>query len=112
MLKRGKISGIGKKAQAEKVFMYAVALIIVAMILLFGYKAIAKLSTTSDKATMARFMGEIRDSIDVGSAYGRISTEEFEAPSKYKAICFVAEKDVKKLNTSKRIMNAGSRTEK
>lgn len=87
-----------KKAQAEKVFMYAVALIIVAMTLLFGYKAISKVTSTSEKATLAKFKNEIRNKIDVGSAYGRISTEDFETPTNYKAICFVAEKNPNNLN--------------
>ncbi|PIN86736.1 hypothetical protein COV19_03300 [Candidatus Woesearchaeota archaeon CG10_big_fil_rev_8_21_14_0_10_44_13] len=95
MLKRGRI---GKKAQAEKIFMYAVALIIVGMILLFGYKAIAKLTKTSESATMAKFKNEIRNKIDIGSAYGRISTEDFETAVKYKSICFIAERDAKNLN--------------
>ena len=87
-----------KKAQASKVFMYAVALIIVAMTLLFGYKAIAKVTQTSEKATMAKFMNEIRNKIDTGSAYGRISTEEFETGVKYRSICFVAEENPATLN--------------
>lgn len=88
----------GKKAQAEKIFMYAVALIIVGMILLFGYKAIAKLTQTSESATMAKFKNEIRNKIDTGSSYGRISTEDFETSVKYKAICFIAEKNPANLN--------------
>lgn len=95
MIKRGRI---GNKAQAEKIFMYTVALIIMAMLLLFGYKAIAKLTKTSESATMAKFKNEIRNKIDTGSTYGRISTEDFETSVNFKAICFVAEEDPQNLN--------------
>ncbi|MFO8015773.1 MAG: hypothetical protein R6U32_01580 [Candidatus Woesearchaeota archaeon] len=87
-----------RKAQAGKVFMYALTLIVVAMILLFGYKAIAKVTETSEAATMAQFKNNLRNKIDTASSHGRITTEEFETPMKFKAICFVAEDNPDDLN--------------
>lgn len=91
--------GFFRKAQAEKVFMYAVTLIIVGMILIFGYKGIMQLVKTQESATDAKFKNDIRNKIDTGSAYGRISTEDFETSVKYRSICFVAEENPANLNT-------------
>lgn len=87
-----------RKGQAEKVFMYAVTLIIVAMILLFGYKAIVKVVSHDEMATTAQFINTLRNRIDTGSSYGRISTEDFTPGERFKAICFVVEEDPDDLN--------------
>ena len=87
-----------KRGQASSVFIYVITLVIVAMVLVFGYKAIAKVIQTSDKATMAKFQNELRKAIDSGSSYGKISTENFETPVEYKSICFVTENAANDIN--------------
>jgi len=83
--------GKGKKGMTiGMVFVFIVAAITFALIMIFGYKTIADFMGKGEEVEFYRFKTDLETSIkQIYSDYGSVRIEEFNLPMKYKHICFV-----------------------
>lgn len=79
-----------KKAQApNQIFIYILAIVILAMILFFGYRAIADFGEGAQKVSYAQLQQRLTASINkIRSDYRSVSIEEFDITGKYQFLCF------------------------
>jgi len=79
-----KAVGIGQ------VFIFITAAITFALIMIFGYKAVADLMETGEDVEFNAFKNNLELSIkDINSNYKSVSLPDFMVPGKYDRICFV-----------------------
>ena len=84
-MKRG-----NKRSQIPStVFIYALAAIIIALILIFGYKAIGKLIQTSTATETAKFKADLKNIIIEDTSYGKRDFVSISIPTGYEELCFV-----------------------
>jgi len=78
-----------KKGQIQSnVIMYALFMIVAAMILLFGYSMIKTFREKAEEADMARFRMELGKSVRLSTGYGDVNEFRSDVPSSVKEICF------------------------
>lgn len=80
-----------KKAQAHtQIFIYILSIIIVAVILLFGYRAIDHFGKKADQVSYIKFKTDFESIVRIiGPDYGSIKRQEFIIGKRYRQICFV-----------------------
>ncbi|MDP7323712.1 MAG: hypothetical protein QF632_03045 [Candidatus Woesearchaeota archaeon] len=78
------------KAQlsVSQIFTYVIALFIVSFVLIFGYRSIAGLKETGEKADFAQFKSKLESSIKLSKGYGDVSNEVLALPPGYEKVCF------------------------
>jgi len=73
-----------------QVFVFIVAAITFAMIMIFGYKAISGFLSSGEDVAFVQFKTNLESSIKrLYTEFGSVRVERFTAPSKYEQICFV-----------------------
>jgi hypothetical protein len=72
------------------VFVYAMTAVIVSLILLFGYKAIGKLTQTTCATELATFKTDLDRNIVSYTGYGKNILVKMKAPCGYEELCFVS----------------------
>lgn len=73
-----------------QVFVFIVAAITFAMIMIFGYKAISGFLSSGEDVAFVQFKTGLESSVKkLYTEFGSVRVEKFTAPSKYKQICFV-----------------------
>jgi hypothetical protein len=78
------------------VLIYILALLVGALILFYGYKAISQLSNQGDRALYIRFQSSLQADIkEISSLPGTIRIKEYSLPSRFNKVCFF---DLKKEN--------------
>lgn len=76
------------KAQAGQVIVYVLAIVIFAMVLIFGYKAIVNLRQQTDQASYLSFQKSLESDIkSIYFDYGSIKKESYSVRG-YKQVCF------------------------
>ncbi len=75
------------KAQANRILIYVMTIVIVGMVLLFGYKAILSLSTVGEKTGLLKFKNEFTNAVEQGASYGRIAILDFAVGGEYRQLC-------------------------
>ena len=81
-MKKGEIFG--------QIFVYIIAIIIVAFLLVFGYRAISTFKEKADQVAMVQFKNEMQKAIETISLdYGSVKVKEFMLPEDVKKVCFV-----------------------
>lgn len=80
-----------KKSQVQtEVFIYILTLVIVGMIVVFGYKAIAGIRQDAERAEIVNIERDLANTIKtMKSSYGSIKTKEFVLPGELKTFCAV-----------------------
>ena len=80
-----------RKAQINSQFLvYILAVIITAMILIYGYKAINDIRENAKTVERITFMSEIRTAVkSISPDYGTVKSRSFRVPSGYTEVCFV-----------------------
>lgn len=79
-----------KKSQVQQIFIYMIALILFALILAYGYKAIKDFRSRTDEISLLQMEKDISSTVKrVATDYGTIVKKELNVPLKYKKICFV-----------------------
>ncbi|MCX6706555.1 MAG: hypothetical protein NT001_00215 [Candidatus Woesearchaeota archaeon] len=73
----------------DMVFVYVMAAVIIAMILLFGYKAIGKLMETTSVTETAKFKVDLKNILTEDTTYGKNDFVRIRIPSGYEELCFV-----------------------
>lgn len=73
-----------------QVFVFIVAAITFALIMIFGYKAITGFLKSGEDVAFVQFKTDLESSIKkIYTEYGSVRIEKFTIPAKYKQICFV-----------------------
>ena len=82
---------IGKKAQEiGQVFVFIIAIITFALIMIFGYKTITDFMHKGDEVKFYQFKMDLENSVKkIYTEYGSSRTEKFSPPSKISQVCFV-----------------------
>lgn len=82
---------ISKKGIAiGQVFIFMVAGIIFALILIFGYRSLSQFMESGEKVEFTQFKTDLESSIKkIYTEYGSARKEDFYPPPKYEQICFV-----------------------
>lgn len=81
---------MGKGQVTGQIFLYIAAVIVIGLIILFGYRMISSAGKISREAVSSDFQNSL--TIDVNSllgAYGSSTMKSYELPSDYSEICFV-----------------------
>lgn len=80
-----------KKAQNPgQVLIYVLAIVIVSVIMIFGYRSIMEVKNRTDMMLRIEFQKKIESSIkSITSEFGRMRTVDFDLSNEYKAACFV-----------------------
>lgn len=72
------------------VFVFIVAALTFALIMIFGYKAIAEFVSKGEMVEFYQFKSDLETSIRrIYTEYGSVRVEEFHPPLKYEKICFI-----------------------
>lgn len=77
-----------KKAQASQAFTYIAAILVIGVLVIFGYKAIDMMLNKQCDATRTLFEKKLLELIDDYSDYGSVNEEIIKAPCGAKQICF------------------------
>ena len=91
---------IGKKAMGVgQVFIFIIAGVTFALIMIFGYNAISDFLAKGETVEFVQFKTDLESSVQkIFSEYGALRIEDFKMPAKYEKICFVdmdyPEKDI------------------
>ncbi len=82
---------MNKKSQnASQMFVYIIAIIIVGVILFFGYNAISDFIGRTDQITLVDFQNKMQSSIkSITNQYGSFKRKEFVLSGEYLEVCFV-----------------------
>ena len=82
---------MNKKALAiGQVFIFIVAAITFALIMIFGYKAISGFISSGEDVAFVQFKTSLETSVKkIYTEFGAVRVEQFQAPTKYTQICFV-----------------------
>lgn len=80
-----------KKAEvASQIFVYIIALVVVGMVIVFGYKAIKNFASRSDEVALIKFKTEVETTFkQVSSSFNTIKAVDFDVPSGYEEMCIV-----------------------
>ena len=72
------------------VFVFIIAIITFALIMVFGYKAITGFVGQGERVEFVTFKADLESSINkITTEFGSVSIEDFRLPAKYEKICFV-----------------------
>ena len=72
------------------VFVFILAAVTLALILIFGYKSISGFLEKGEDVTFIRFKTDLESSIKkIASEYGAVRIQEFNPPLNYEKICFI-----------------------
>jgi len=80
-----------KKSQMiGQVFVYIVTVVVVGLILLFGYNAIMTVKGKSDEIILTKFKSDVANLVEITSSdFGTVKIKNFELPARYTQACFV-----------------------
>ena len=79
-----------KKAQADQIFIYIVALVVVGLVIVFGYKSIKNFAARSDEVALIKFKTEIENTFKtVSSSFNTVKIANFDVPQGYSELCLV-----------------------
>ena len=74
----------------SQVFIYILALILIAFILIYGYNAIQNFRKRAEQVACLKFKNDLINSIElVSNEFGSVKRKDMELCSNYKKICFV-----------------------
>lgn len=80
---------MNRRAQAQRVLIYALTAVVGAMILIFGYRTIAGLMGSGDKLMLADFRTEFTRDVDLASSYGSVQTRTYRLPAGVQELCLI-----------------------
>ncbi len=79
-----------KKAQAQQIFIYILAIVLAGLIFLYGYRAIAGFLGETERVNLVNFQKEIEREIrTIAPDTGTVRKVELSLPSRYEKVCFV-----------------------
>jgi len=78
-----------KRAQIGTIFIYLISILIIILVIYFGYKAIGGISKGAEKIATEKFKSTFTDDMKSDAAYGSIHLKSYNIPSKYDKVCFI-----------------------
>ncbi len=83
--------GLNKKGLGVgEVFVFIVAALTFALVMIFGYKAITDFLQSGENVAFVQFKTSLESSVKrIYTEYGSVRVEHFTVPAKYSQICFV-----------------------
>ena len=80
-----------KKAQIQaQVFVYVLAMLVIALVLLYGYRSINTMKERANQVDLLAFKNDMTKSIEkVSNDYGTVRVPTFNIPKEYKEVCFI-----------------------
>ena len=79
-----------KAQMVGQIFVYILAVILVAFILIYGYNAVQTFKTRAEQVSYIKFKTDMESTIkSISSDYGSIKKAEFLVPSGYREVCFI-----------------------
>jgi len=79
-----------KRSQAQEIFVFIMALILVAFILVFGYKAISGFMKDIQKTSLIEFQTKLESTVKkMSSNYGSVDRLDLQIPKDVTKICFL-----------------------
>ena len=80
-----------RKSQIHaQAFVYILAIIIMAMILAYGYTAVKDITKKGEFTALVKFKTDLKTSItSISHDYGSVKNQEFVVPTKFRQVCFV-----------------------
>ncbi len=101
-----------KKAQiAGQIFIYIIAIVVVGLIIVFGYRSIKDFTAKGEQVEYITLKNSMENSFkSIVSDYGSIKRPDFDVPGKYTMVCFVDHtiKDEAAINTYSLCRQEGS----
>jgi hypothetical protein len=95
----------GKAQIAGQIFIYAIAIVVVGLIIVYGYSAIKGFRDRGEEVEYITLKTNIENSVkSIASDYGSIKRPDFVVPQKYTAVCFV-QRDSKEGASSEGLCN-------
>lgn len=79
-------------SQVSHVFIFALGIIIVALILFFGYKVVKELRGKEEETSVARFKAKLVNDIKILKE-GDVTLKSYIIPKSYREVCFVDKTD-------------------
>lgn len=81
-MKKGQLIG--------QIFIYILAIILIAFVLGYGYKTIAGFRQKTEQASYIKFRNELQNAIKaISTDFGSVKIVQLDMPSNYKEVCFV-----------------------
>ncbi|MDO8480574.1 MAG: hypothetical protein Q7S65_02025 [Nanoarchaeota archaeon] len=75
---------------AGQVFIYIITLVVVVVILIFGYRSITSFKERTEDISALQFRQELESSIrTISGQYGTLKVKQFPLDSSYQELCFV-----------------------
>ena len=80
-----------KKSQIQsQIFVYVPAMIVIAMVLLYGYRSIDMMRERANQVDLLSFKTDVRNAIEkVSNDYGTVRKPTFRVPEGYEEVCFI-----------------------
>jgi len=80
-----------KKAQMiGQIFTYVLSILLIGLILIYGYNAITTFREKSEQVTFVKFKNDLSNMVEIISPdYGSVKIRDFEVPGGYNKVCFV-----------------------
>lgn len=82
---------LGKKALGvEQVFVFMIAALTFALIMIFGYKAISGFLESGEEVEFVQFKNDLELAVKtIYTEYGSVRVKEFDLPARFEQVCFV-----------------------
>ena len=82
---------IPRKGQISQVFIYVTTLLIVALVLFYGYRAISTFKERADQVSFIQMKNDIENAIEsISVDYGSVKTREISLPIDVREVCIVS----------------------
>lgn len=78
-----------KKAQIGQIFVYLISILIIILVLYFGYRAISGIGKAAENTALTKFEKTLAGDIKTDLPYGSIHIRSYAVPLKYKELCFL-----------------------
>jgi len=77
------------KAQAQQIFTWIVAIVLMSLLVLFGYRSITNLRVRGEQVKFLEFKNDLTSTIESTTDYGSERRVSLSAPGAYNEVCFV-----------------------
>lgn len=80
-----------RKGQISQVFIYITTLLIVALVLFYGYRAISTFKERADQVSFIQMKNDIENAIEsISVDYGSVKTREISLPIDVREVCIIS----------------------
>lgn len=79
-----------KKAQAQQIFTWIIAIVMMSLLILFGYRSIVSLKDRGEQVKYLEFKNDLTSTFETTMDYGSERRVSLSAPSGYNEVCFVS----------------------